>query len=69
MVAKTFSAQVVDHLGEFQKGTSTAAKALKQRLETCREPIAATIISAEELIRGWLAAIHAEPDPRKQIRS
>ena len=58
-----------DHLSEFQKGTSSAAKQLKDRLEQCDEPIATTIISAEELMRGWLAAIHREQNPQRQIRA
>ena len=52
-----------DHLSEFQKGTSSAAKQLRDRLERCGEPVAITIISAEELMRGWLAAIHREHNP------
>ena len=56
-----------DHLSEFQKGTSSGRQ-LKDRLERCGEPIATTIISAEELLRGWLAAIHREHDPERQIR-
>lgn len=58
-----------DHLSEFQKGTSSAAKQLKDRLEHCGEPIATTIISAEELLRGWLSAIHSEHNPQRQIRA
>ena len=58
-----------DHLGEFQKGTSSAAKQLRDRLDTCGETVATTIVSLEEMMRGWLAAIHRQRDTRKQIRS
>jgi tRNA(fMet)-specific endonuclease VapC len=58
-----------DHLSEFQKGTSSAAKQLKDRLNRSDQPIATTIVSAEELLRGWLAAIHREHNPHRQIRA
>ncbi|MBI4607252.1 MAG: type II toxin-antitoxin system VapC family toxin [Planctomycetes bacterium] len=58
-----------DHLGEFQRGASEAAQRLRARLELAAEPVVTTIISVEELMRGWLEAIHHEPDPRRQIRS
>src|SRR5262245_15699178 len=58
-----------DHLSEFQKGKSSAAKQLKDRLEHSAEPVSITIVSAEELMRGWLAAIHREHDPHRQIRA
>ena len=58
-----------DHLGEFQKGTSSAAKHLKHRLDACGDTVATTIISLEEVMRGWLAAIHRQRDVRKQILS
>lgn len=58
-----------DHVGEYQKGTSAEAVGLKERLEVAIEPVATTIITVEEIMRGWLAAIHRDNDPRKQIRS
>src|SRR5947209_5072526 len=58
-----------DHLGEFQKGSSDEARRLRGRLERASEPIATTIISVEEIMRGWLAAIHREKDPHRQISS
>ena len=57
-----------DHLGEFQKGTTPAASRLRTRLEACDDPVATTIVNLEEVMRGWLAAIHRESDPRRQIR-
>jgi tRNA(fMet)-specific endonuclease VapC len=58
-----------DHLGEFEKGTSSAAKQLKDRLHARDETVATTIISLEEMMRGWLAAIHRQRDSGKQILS
>jgi predicted nucleic acid-binding protein len=46
-----------DHVTEYQKGTSSAAQRLKQRLESATEPYATTIITVEENMRGWMAAI------------
>jgi len=46
-----------DHLTEYQRGTSTEAHRLKQRLDLSAEPYATTIISVEEIMRGWMAAI------------
>ncbi|TVS20963.1 MAG: type II toxin-antitoxin system VapC family toxin [Planctomycetaceae bacterium] len=58
-----------DHLGEFQKGTSPAAQRLKRRLDEVSLPVATTVISVEEIMRGWLAAIRRETQPGEQIRS
>lgn len=56
-----------DHFSEFIKGTSSASRALRQRLEACSEPVAVTIVTAEELMRGWLALIHRQRNVRNQI--
>lgn len=58
-----------DHLVEYQKGTSAASQMLKQRLERASEPIAVTIISVEEIMRGWMAAIRRTNDTRRQVTS
>ena len=58
-----------DHLGEFQKGTSLAAQRLKRRLDDTTVPVATTVVSVEEVMRGWLAAIRREARPADQIRS
>lgn len=58
-----------DHLGEYQKGTSPAAQRLIQRLDAATEPVATTIITVEEIMRGWMAAIRRENDPRKQKKA
>lgn len=56
-----------DHLTEFQKGTSPEACRLKQRLADSGDAYATTIISVEEIMRGWMAAIRRIHDPRRQI--
>jgi tRNA(fMet)-specific endonuclease VapC len=56
-----------DHLTEFQKGTSPEARRLKQRLADSTDGYATTIITVEEVMRGWMAAIRRIHDPRQQI--
>lgn len=46
-----------DHLAEYQRGTSAEARRLKERLEAAAESYATTIITVEEIMRGWMAAI------------
>lgn len=58
-----------DHLVEYQKGTSPAALQLKQRLSASGESHATTIVTVEELMRGWLAAIHRSRDPFQQVNA
>ncbi len=58
-----------DHLTEFQKGTSPEARELKQRLADSADVYATTIISVEEIMRGWMAAIRRIHDPRRQINA
>jgi hypothetical protein len=57
------------HLVEFQKGTSSEAHRLKQRLDQVDEPFGTTIITVEEVMRGWLAAIRRTSDPFRQINA
>lgn len=56
-----------DHLVEYQKGTSAEAHRLKERLERASEPYATTVVSVEEIMRGWMAAVRRISDPRRQI--
>ena len=56
-----------DHLTEYQRGTSPEAKRLKERLDQADEPYGTTIITVEEVMRGWMAAIRRTSDPVRQI--
>ena len=58
-----------DHLTEFQKGTSPEAHVLKQRLADSGDSYATTIITVEEIMRGWMAAIRRIHDPRRQTNA
>jgi tRNA(fMet)-specific endonuclease VapC len=58
-----------DHLTEYQKGTSAEAHRLKQRLDVSADSYATTIITVEEIMRGWMAAIRRILDPRQQINA
>jgi tRNA(fMet)-specific endonuclease VapC len=56
-----------DHLGEYQKGTSPQSRRFRQRIDSVDEPVATTIITVEEIMRGWMAAIRRETDFHRQI--
>lgn len=56
-----------DHVSEYQKGTSEAAGRLKHRLIMAGEPFATTIVTVEEVMRGWMADLRRNADPRRQI--
>jgi tRNA(fMet)-specific endonuclease VapC len=56
-----------DHFSEFLKGTSPGGELLRQRLQACSEPVAVTIVTAEELMRGWLSLIHRQKHVRNQM--
>ncbi len=58
-----------DHLAEFQRGTSVEARRLKERLDRATEPYATTIVTVEEIMRGWMAAIRRTEDSRRQINA
>ena len=57
-----------DHDSELQFMESEAAQSLLSRLRPVLFEVAVTIVSAEEQMRGWLAAIHAQKSVRNQIR-
>lgn len=56
-----------DHLTEYQKGTSVEARRLKQRLDAATDAFSTTIVSVEEIMRGWMAAIRRTNDPHQQV--
>jgi tRNA(fMet)-specific endonuclease VapC len=58
-----------DHLTDYQRGTSAESRRLKERLDRATEPYATTIITVEEIMRGWMAAIRRLQDPRRQINA
>ncbi len=58
-----------DHLTEYQKGTSAGALRLKDRLDQTEERFATTIISVEEVMRGWMAAIRRTSEPVRQVNA
>jgi hypothetical protein len=58
-----------DHVSEYQKGTSAEAQRLKHRLDLATEVYGTTIITVEEAMRGWMAALRRIQDPRRQIRA
>lgn len=58
-----------DHLVEYQRGTSAEALRLKERLDRAAEHYATTIITVEETMRGWMAAVRRTPDPRAQMNA
>ena len=58
-----------DHLVEYQKGTSAESQRLKERLAQQSQPFGTTIISVEEIMRGWMAAIRRVREPRDQVNA
>jgi tRNA(fMet)-specific endonuclease VapC len=58
-----------DHVVEYQRGTSPESRRLKERLDAAAEPYGTTIITVEEMMRGWMAAVRRIHDPRAQIRA
>lgn len=58
-----------DHLVEYQRGTSAESRRLKERLDGAAEPYGTTIITVEEMMRGWMAAVRRIHDPHGQIRA
>jgi tRNA(fMet)-specific endonuclease VapC len=56
-----------DHFSVFTDERDLRQSALKARMENASEPIACSIVTVEELLRGWLAVIHRVRDAHRQI--
>jgi tRNA(fMet)-specific endonuclease VapC len=57
-----------DHISELQHPNSVRGARLSGRLAVVPQgEVATTIVSVEEQLRGWLAAIHQQPAGVKQV--
>jgi tRNA(fMet)-specific endonuclease VapC len=56
-----------DHLSVFMDERDSRHESLNRRMDAAAEQIACTIVSVEEILRGWLAVIHRLRDVRRQI--
>ena len=56
-----------DHMVEFLKGTSPQSMRLRSKLKQSSDDRATTIITLEEIYRGWLADIRRIADTRLQV--
>jgi len=56
-----------DHLSVFTDARDPRHELLNRRLEAAAEPVACTIVSVEEVLRGWLAMIHRLRDVHRQL--
>jgi hypothetical protein len=56
-----------DHFSVFMDERDQRHSLLNERMEAATEPIACTLVSVEEILRGWLALIHRLRDLHQQI--
>jgi tRNA(fMet)-specific endonuclease VapC len=56
-----------DHLSVFTDERDSRHPLLNSRMEAAAEQIACSIVSVEEMLRGWLAIIHRLRDVHRQI--
>lgn len=56
-----------DHFSVFTDERDPRHMALQERMEAATEPIACTVVTVEEALRGWLALIHRIRDVHDQI--
>ncbi len=56
-----------DHLSVFTDERDPRHERLHNRMEAATEPVACTIVSVEEVLRGWLAIIHRLRDVHRQL--
>ncbi|HET6879990.1 MAG TPA: type II toxin-antitoxin system VapC family toxin [Pirellulales bacterium] len=56
-----------DHLSVLLDERDSRRERLRERLEIVFDDIACTIVSLEEILRGWLAAVHRRREVRLQV--
>lgn len=56
-----------DHLSVFTDERDAHHESLGTRLEATQEDVACTIVSVEEILRGWLAVIHRLREVHRQV--
>lgn len=56
-----------DHLSVFLDERDARHESLYEQMDQATEPIACTIVSVEEILRGWLALIHKLRDVHRQL--
>jgi tRNA(fMet)-specific endonuclease VapC len=56
-----------DHLSVFTDERDPRHGLLNRRMEAAAEPIACTVVSVEEVLRGWLAIINRRRDVHRQV--
>jgi predicted nucleic acid-binding protein len=56
-----------DHISVYTDERDSRHVALNKRMEVAAEEVACTIVSVEEVLRGWLAVIHRTRDVRRQV--
>ncbi len=56
-----------DHLSVFTDERDPRHALLHIRMETAAQHVGCTIVSVEEMLRGWLAIIHRLRDVRQQV--
>jgi tRNA(fMet)-specific endonuclease VapC len=56
-----------DHFSVFTDERDPRHELLNRRMEAATELVACTVVSVEEIIRGWLALIHRWQDVHRQV--